>query len=509
MKEKSESEPSSSPSSIPGPSNPGPSIPDPSNPDEKIVTTINEQVFYDLVNAQEYTLVQKFTQKKEEFKNKDINQILSEIFKDFYEAQEKLKSYKIERVDENIININNDNNNSQKEMIEIIDALLAEIFFEKPFDEYTNKFYSKCKELSKEFLAKNILEGNKISFMEYLEKEIFKTKLPHFLNNIIIMVITDKDEAERERHLMNNEEKKKYDEKIKIYERKEDKVKIEDWDLDKIISKLSTQKEKERLKPILKEMEEDLKPQTSYFGVWKSPEYCEKTFLENKAKFNIIAMNKFYLDMEHITICISGFLTETQEHFSGWKEFVRNNNQVTFYYFLNWPSESGLSSFLNFTQAKKRANYFGKILANMIVSEKFFKNKKITLVGHSLGCHFIKCCLKEIAENKDEDFQGVDTKIDKIIFLGGATQIKDKKRMTDIFKKVTKGNINNFYSKNDKALSIMQSRLVWGKKAIGRHPLIIQGIDVHNYDCSNIEFEDMLGHGYKQIYGKIVQYFNL
>ena len=95
MKEKSESEPSSSPSSIPGPSNPGPSIPDPSNPDEKIVTTINEQVFYDLVNAQEYSLVQKFTQKKEEYKNKDINQILSEIFKDFYEAQEKLKSYKI------------------------------------------------------------------------------------------------------------------------------------------------------------------------------------------------------------------------------------------------------------------------------------------------------------------------------------------------------------------------------------------------------------------------------
>lgn len=514
MKEKSESEPSSSPSSVPGSSNPPPSsVPGPSIPGEQIIKTISEQEFYELVNSLENILVTKFTQNKEENAKNDINQIFSEIFKDFFEAQEKLKACKIEKVDENIININNDNNNndnnSDKDMIEIIDALLAEKFFEKPFDEYTNKFYSKCKELSKEFLAKNILEGNKISFVEYLEKEIFKTKLPNFVNNLLIMIITDKDEAERERHLMNKEEKKKYDEKIKIYERKEDKVKIEDWDLDKVISKLDTPKEKERLKPILKEMEEDLKPKTSYFEVWKSPEYCEKTFLENKAKFNIIAMNKFYLDMEHITICISGFLTEQQEHFSGWKEFVRNNNQVTFYYFLNWPSESGLSSFLNFTQAKKRANYFGKILANMIVSEKFFKNKKITLVGHSLGSHFIKCCLKEIAENKDEDFQGVDITIDKIIFLGGATQIKDKKRWTDIFKKVTKGNINNFYSKNDKALSIMQSKLVWGKKAIGRHPLIISGIDVHNYDCSNVEFEDMLGHGYKQIYGKIVQYFNL
>ena len=256
-------------------------------------------------------------------------------------------------------------------------------------------------------------------------------------------------------------------------------------------------------------MEEDLKPLPSTFSIWRSEEHCKKCFEENKAKFNIIAMNKFYLDMERITICISGFLTEKQDHFSGWKEFVRNNNQITFYYFLNWPSESGLSSFLNFTKAKKRANYFGKILANMIVSEKFFKNKKITLVGHSLGCHFIKCCIKEIAENKDEDFQESTNKIDKIIFLGGATQIKNNKRWSDIFKKVTKGNISNFYSKKDKALYVMTTKLVWGKKPIGRNPLLLQNIDVHNYDCTNVVFQDMLNHGYKQIYGKIVEYFNL
>ena len=28
-------------------------------------------------------------------------------------------------------------------------------------------------------------------------------------------------------------------------------------------------------------------------------------------------------------------------------------------------------------------------------------------------------------------------------------------------------------------------------------------------ELSDITFDDMLGHGYKQIYGKIVQYFNL
>ena len=213
--------------------------------------------------------------------------------------------------------------------------------------------------------------------------------------------------------------------------------------------------------------------------------------------------------MDHITICISGFLTEKQEHFSGWKEYVRYNKQPTFYYFLNWPSESGISSFIYFNQAKKRANYFGKILANMIVSKKFFKNKKITLVGHSLGCHFIKCCIKEMAENQDEDFQSEINKIEKIIFLGGATQIKNKKRWTDIFNKVTKGKVLNFFSNKDKALRIMESWIVWGKYAIGRNPLMIDDVIVHNYNCSNIQFEDSLNHGYKEIYGKLAEYFNL
>ena len=518
MKESNESESSLSCSS--------PSVPSSS----EIILNINEEEFYNLVNAQTSILVLKYTEKQKEYEKMETNELFSNIFKDFYAAQEKLKTCKIEKekndnnninniIEEDDNNINNESNkndtisnqgNKDLEMNEIIDALLTEIFFEEPFDKYTKKFYSIIRNISKEYLAQNILEEKKnMTFSEYLEKKIFKTKFPNFVKNLLIMIVLDKENHERERHLMDPEEKKKFDESIKRNERKEKNIKIEDWNLEKVLSLLDTPKEKERLSPILKEMEEDLKPKPSPLSIWRNEDYCKKVFKENKAKFNIIAMNKFYLDMEHITICISGFLTEKQEHFSGWKEFVRNNNQVTFYYFLNWPSESGIGSFMNFNQAKKRANYFGKILSNMVVSEKFFKNKKITLVGHSLGCHFIKCFLKEIAENKDEDFQGLNNKIDKIIFLGGATQIKNNKRWSYIFKQVTKGNVHNFYSKKDGALKVMQTKLVWGKKPIGRNPLLIQGIDVHNYDCGNIEFEDFLNHGYKQIYGKIVEYFNL
>ena len=162
-----------------------------------------------------------------------------------------------------------------------------------------------------------------MTFVDYLEKEIFKTKLPNFLKNLLILVITEKERPERERYLMDPEEKRRYDEQIKLNERKEKNIKMEDWNLEKILNLLDSEKEKERLKPILKEMEEDLKPKPVLFI--RNEENCQKAFEENKAKFNIIAMNKYYLDMDQITICISGFLTEKQEHFSGWKEFVRNN----------------------------------------------------------------------------------------------------------------------------------------------------------------------------------------
>ena len=74
---------------------------------------------------------------------------------------------------------------------------------------------------------------------------------------------------------------------------------------------------------------------------------------------------------------------------------------------------------------------------------------------------------------------------------------------------MTKCNISNFYSKKDKALWIMQTKLVWGKKPFGRNPLLLQEIHVNNYDCGNIELDDLLNHGYKQVYGKIVETFNL
>ena len=241
---------------------------------------VNEREFYEIVNAQETILIQKYTDNQDQNDKKEIIQLFSEIFKDFYIAQEKLKACKIEKekdfnikiysnvndsrkeneiinnneigtkkdiINENYININNDIsnkkdiinddaininneistkketinedeininneistkkdtikeneininneiqnninnendndkekvNNEEAEIQGIIDAILAEVFFGEPFNKYTNKFYSTCKNLAKQYLAENILnQDKKMTFVDYfILLNIFRTK---------------------------------------------------------------------------------------------------------------------------------------------------------------------------------------------------------------------------------------------------------------------------------------------------------------------------------------------
>ena len=80
MKESNESESSLSCSS--------PSVPSSS----EIILNINEEEFYNLVNAQTSILVLKYTEKQKEYEKMETNELFSNIFKDFYAAQEKLKT---------------------------------------------------------------------------------------------------------------------------------------------------------------------------------------------------------------------------------------------------------------------------------------------------------------------------------------------------------------------------------------------------------------------------------
>ena len=416
-------------------------------------------------------LINQFSEFLKNNPKKEENQLYSKIFQCFYEAEKKIKSLEI--------------------CDEEINTFLIEIFCEQPFINYVENFNNYIKNLSNKFMELNVLNEVKISFYEYLE-QIFNTKLPIFIINLIKIFIIEKKSLKKEENEKNFTNIRKIE-------------KQEDWDLNKIKNILNSPKETERLNEILNKIEEKLKPKPYFL---KGEQKCEEEYKEILSSFNITCCNKYYFYANNITICISGFLTQNSDHFSGWKLFFRENKEPSLFYFLNWPSKSGINAILSFNQVKKIANLFGKILANLIVSEKGFQNKNITLVGHSLGCHFIKCCIKELAENNDL-YINMKNKIKKIIFLGGATQIKDNIRWYNILNKVTEGNILNFYSINDKALTTMETPLVWGKYAIGRRELKIKYLDIKNYDCSEMKFKDLLHHGYKEVYDIIAEFYDI
>ena len=244
-------------------------------------------------------------------KSNEINeekQLYSKIFQYFFEAEKKMKTLKI----------------SDEE----INKFLTEIFCDQPFINYVENFNNHIKDYSNKYMEKNILNNIKISFFDFLEQKIYYTELPIFIKNLIKIFIIEKKTLKTDITIEESDKNFTYFEKQK------------DWDLNEIKNLLDSPEEKERLNIILKNIEKELKPKPLFF--FKSEKRCEEEYKEILSSFNITSCNKYFFNSNNITICISGFLTQKSDHFSGWKLFFRENKEPSLFYFLNWPSKSGI-----------------------------------------------------------------------------------------------------------------------------------------------------------------------
>ena len=106
-----------------------------SSPSSISIPNFDDQNFNQMVKAQENFLISKYTNNQNENEKLEIVQLLSNILNDFYIAQEKLLG---------------NNYNENADMKEAINQILTEIFFNEPFDKYTNKFYSVVKKSSRQ-----------------------------------------------------------------------------------------------------------------------------------------------------------------------------------------------------------------------------------------------------------------------------------------------------------------------------------------------------------------------
>ena len=77
-----------------------------------------------------------------------------------------------------------------------------------------------------------------------------------------------------------------------------------------------------------------------------------------------------------------------------------------------------------FMECKRKAKYAGKILALFLASNEEFNNCQINLAGFSLGSQVLKYCIKELDEIK-----GHRIMINNIVFLAGATVMKEDKKI--------------------------------------------------------------------------------
>ena len=227
-----------------------------------------------------------------------------------------------------------------------------------------------------------------------------------------------------------------------------------------------------------------------------------------------------YLDEERpretintVTIFISGFLTANKNSFAEYfEDYFFKDNEKSKYYFYLWPSCEGIDSDKNifeifsegvnllkglgcsFEEAYANAEISGEILSHIIGSQKFF-NKKVNLVGHSLGCRVIYNCLKHFKKNY-KTLKGI---INDVIFLAGATEMDDSE-FNDIVNEFIGGRVIHCFNANDEALFI--------STPFSNSPIGIR--EILKKDKSKIEnYETDLSHmNYCNNLGKILEKIN-
>lgn len=62
------------------------------NPSSRSLPNNEEQNFYAILESQKKKLISKYSSHIEDYDKKELSEVLSEIFKDFYELQNKLLS---------------------------------------------------------------------------------------------------------------------------------------------------------------------------------------------------------------------------------------------------------------------------------------------------------------------------------------------------------------------------------------------------------------------------------
>ena len=308
-----------------------------------------------------------------------------------------------------------------------------------------------------------------------------------------------------------------------------------EYNIEKIKEILINNKKNEKLRKLSQDFLKGLNTK-KYNKLFEFILSINKKFNEsNVRQINLSPLNP-KLTSNHCYIFISGFLSETSDHYEEWENMALNISAHNTCYFYNWPGNSlpsaAGSTLLNlgltvldkmaydklkekdqtcedingkkienpldnfdpaksFIDSSHKAALSGQILAHILASKLFFKNQTVTLVGFSLGTHVTKHCIKKMYELHYKDHIPCNDIIKNVVLIAGATSILGKEeKFKNIFSKMINGKLINCFSKEDEVLKVLYTGGMQ-KKPIGNSELIIDGYD----NLRNIDFTPLkLGH---------------
>ena len=256
----------------------------------------------------------------------------------------------------------------------------------------------------------------------------------------------------------------------------------------------------------------------------------------NVRQINLAPLNP-KVTATHCYIFISGFLSETSDHYEEWENMALNLTSNSTCYFYNWPGDClsnfagemilnlGLSVLSGFSKNARKANtndintintknyginkydkfdpgksfvdssnkaaLSGKLLAYILASKLFFKYQTVTLISFSLGTHVAKNCIKQMYQLHYKEHIPCNDIIKDVVLIAGATSmLKKEAKYKNIFSKMANGKLINCYSKEDQVLNILYTGCM-NKKPIGNSELELDGYE----NLKNIDFTPFhLGH---------------
>ena len=205
-----------------------------------------------------------------------------------------------------------------------------------------------------------------------------------------------------------------------------------------------------------------------------------------------------------ITIIIDMCSNEDKEDKRNiWNKFIEYFDKVTMIYFFQFSNISKSELLQNGTfqkmkkikgsivQNKALSKSCGKLLADYLISNKFFNNYLINIVGFGQGANVIKFCLKDLSKlNGKKNY----IKFKNVILIGGAAHIKKEKNWRKNIENTIIDRFINCYSGKDEVLKYFYNlSFKKGNKAnkipFGLHSLEIKDEKGNNL-VTNYDFTD-------------------